>query len=69
MRKDYEPSCKDYLFLVDPLHVLLIVVKFVLDIVMIVISLVNISKVKSYSSEISDLAKKNCSDSMVNASL
>lgn len=48
---------------------LLIIVKFVLDIAMIVISLVNISKVKSYSGEISDLAKKSCSDSMVNASL
>lgn len=69
VKKSYEPTCSDYCFLVDPLHILLIVIKFVLDIVLLALAFKNLSKAKSYSGNLSDLAAKQCSDKMVNDSL
>lgn len=69
MRKEKGDRCSDYLFLVDPLHVVILAVKFGLDIAMVVLALKNVSKVNSYRGDLADLAAMNCSDSMVNDSL
>lgn len=69
MRKVKGDRCSDYIFLVDPLHVILLVVKFALDLTMVLLALKNVAKVNSYRGDLADLAAMNCSDSMVNDSL
>lgn len=43
--------------------------KFGVDIAMVGMALMNVLKVRSYAGTMADLAKKNCSDTMVNESL
>lgn len=69
MRKSYEKNCWDCIFLVDPLHLIWIIVKFGIDVAMVASALMNVLKVRSYAGTMADLAEKNCSDSMVNDSL
>ncbi|KAL4475441.1 hypothetical protein ABPG72_022076 [Tetrahymena utriculariae] len=68
-KKELEDSCYDYCKLVDPIHILLIIVKFGFDLAMLGLSAMNFVNVKSYKSTLSDIAKLNCSSDDFNSSV
>ncbi|EAR95936.1 transmembrane protein, putative (macronuclear) [Tetrahymena thermophila SB210] len=68
-KKDLEDSCFDYCRLVDPIHILLVIVKFGFDLAMLGLSAMNFVNVKSYKNSLSNIAKLNCSTDDFNSSI